>query len=74
MWINVVKNTVGYSESENRDEFIKGAEVMLAKIEAHYQGLLSDMQKSVEYADERANYHQSRLRTIANILYEAREQ
>lgn len=67
-YLNIVKGTIGYHESANKTEFIKGAEVAIGRIAELYEKDIETFRKSILHRDKRIIELHSDLKTISKII------
>jgi len=66
--INEIRNTVGYMESENKKEFIKGAKMGYDICSNAAWKMIGDTQKHAESLAELLSNREEDLQTLANII------
>jgi archaellum component FlaC len=64
-----VKNTIGYSEAENKESFMVGVSVALSKTEDHYKKEIERLTKL--FQDYKLNYESvsSDFKTLTSIIH-----
>ena len=62
------KNTVGYSESSDRDEFMKGVSVALNLLEEEITPVINSLEASIKVYETVATSLESDLSTLSDII------
>ncbi len=70
-----IKDTVGYSEAKNPQNYLMGAAVAFMKAEDHYKELINGLERSRKNTEEELEEVQQDMRTLVNIItkYQERE-
>lgn len=66
--LNTTKNTVGYRESGNRDEFVKGAQVAISKASDYYKKNIYELTRQLKYEKGCHESAVKDLQTLNSIL------
>jgi hypothetical protein len=65
---DAIKNTVGYSEAENKPNYLMGASVAFMKAEDHYAEIIKGLQLSLKRAENELAHVKKDMRTLVNIV------
>jgi hypothetical protein len=65
---NETKNTVGYSESTNKESFLIGVSVALSRAEAFYEKRIKDLEQEAEGWERACKSVDNDMRTLATII------
>jgi hypothetical protein len=70
-----IKDTVGYSEAKNQQNYLMGASVAFMKAEDHYAEIIKRLEHSLKYTNEELEEVKQDMRTLVNIItkYQDRE-
>ncbi len=68
MDINYIKNSVGYSESSNKEEFMKGASIMKDWLEKEHKKEIEQLKSTLFQRDNKIQEITDELCTIARII------
>lgn len=64
----MVKGTVGYNESDNKTEFIKGANVAYSRLSKHYKPIIDAAIKDRDYWKELHQKTLEDMHTLTRII------
>lgn len=67
-YLAIVKGTVGYHESGNKAEFIKGAQVAIGRIGELYEKRIEHYKKEVGYLEQTKESYLNDLKTLSSII------
>lgn len=62
------KDTLGHSESENKDSFMTGVGVAISKLEIHYEQEINNLKRQVERYRVSCEDMTNELKTISSII------
>lgn len=67
-FLSIVKGTVGYYESGNKAEFIKGAQVAIGRIGELYAEQIELYQKEIANLHKEVDLYRNDLSTLSSII------
>ena len=73
-FIKDAMNSVGYHESGDKQEFLKGANIAIKRTKAHYERVVQQLKSNLASAESQAKHHRQNLHTIHNILNSYRDE
>lgn len=65
---NIVKDTVGYAEAENKESFNVGASVAFSKAEDYYEKIIKDLVMQRDGYKSAAEQYRSDLTNLSTII------
>jgi hypothetical protein len=63
-----IKNTVGYSETKNKQAFLDGAAVAFSKSEGYYKARITELEFMLKNSDDNYDRAFGDLRIISDII------
>jgi hypothetical protein len=62
------KDTIGYSEAENKKSFMRGVSVAISKMEDVYNDKIKNLELQLKYTKENGETYKKDLKTLASII------
>lgn len=63
-----IKHSVGYVESDNRTEFLKGVSVAFSWLTEDYEKALSQKDSQIKNANDQSDYYRKDLKALCEII------